>query len=41
MTKKIDIDRVSDLCEQFVTGFGLSVIFMLVGMLGVIFVMLI
>lgn len=41
MTKKIDIDRAGDLLEQFVIGFGVGVIFMLVGMFGVLIVMLI
>lgn len=41
MTKKIDIARASDLCEQFVISFGIGVIFMLIGMIGVIIVMLI
>lgn len=41
MIKKIDIARAGDLLEQFVIGFGIGVIFMLVGMVGVIIVMLI
>lgn len=41
MEKKIDIDRAGDLLEQFVIGFGMAAIIMLVGMFGVLIVMLI
>ena len=41
MKKKTGIAIVGDLLEQFVIGFGMAAIIMLVGMFGVLIVMLI
>lgn len=39
MAKNTDNARVSDLCGQFLIGFVIGVIIMLVGMLGAIIIM--